>query len=327
MNAFKGIKMAFPAFTLRQVRYFLAISESRTVSEAADRLHISQGALTEALDELERHMQLRLFVRRRAHGVSLTPAGKELLSHARALMNAADEFQSAAATRGTLLAGRVSIGCYATLAPFIMPALIAAFERHYPALELDLFFGSGEEIAERLADGHCDLALVYDFNLPKHTASDPLYSVEARIVMPASHPLAAQSEIDLADLADEPLIQFGIEPALTNTRRIFEDVGVTPLQGRSASSIELVRSLVGHGFGYSILLHHPATEESYEGRKVVVRRIARFDRRFTVVLARSTYLRPSRRGDQLRNFCLSCFENGPQTAMPEQAVEYGRKAT
>ena len=74
-------------------------------------------------------------------------------------------------------------------------------------------------------------------------------------------------------------------------------------------------------------VENPATEESYEGRKVVVRRIARFDRRFTVVLARSTYLRPSRRGDQLRNFCLSCFENGPQTAMPEQAVEYGRKAT
>ena len=142
--------------------------------------------------------------------------------------------------------------------------------------------------------------------------------------LPAAHPLAVQSEIDLADLADEPLIQFGIEPALTNTRRIFEDVGVKPRHGRSASSIELVRSLVGHGFGYSILLHHPSAGETYEGRKVVVRRIARFNRRFTVVLARSTYLRPSRRGDQLRNFCLSCFTHGSQTAMPAQAVEYGQ---
>lgn len=314
--------MVFPAFTLRQVRYFLAVAEARTVSEAARQLNISQGALTEALDELERHMELRLFVRRRAYGVSLTRAGRELLSHARALMNAADEFQAAAASRGTLLAGRVSIGCYATLAPFVMPALIAAFEREYPSVALDVFYGSGEEIAERLAEGQCDLALVYDFNLPERTARDYLYSVNARIVLPADHPLAERAEIDLADLAGEPLIQFGIEPALSNTRGIFEAVGVTPKMGRSASSIELVRALVGHGFGYSVLLHHPESETTYGGDRVAVRRIARFDQRFTVVLARSTYLRPSRRGDQLRTFCLSCFRPGPGTAMPAQAIEY-----
>ena len=310
--------MSIPAFTLKQIHYFVVVSEARTLSSAALNLNISQGALTEALDELERHMQVLLFVRRRARGVTLTPAGRGLLAQARNLLNAADELKTAADNRGTLLSGRVSIACYSTLAPFIMPAILTAFRTQHPSVELDLFYGPGEEIAERLYDGRSDIALLYDFNLPPDTVHDRLYAVEPRIVLPADHRLAAREVIDLADLADELLVQFGIEPALTNTRKIFEDVGVTPRSVMSAPSIELVRSLVGRGHGYSILLHHPVSDVTYEGRPVAVRRIARFKRLFPVVLARSTNLRPSRRGDELRKLCLSCFMPGPSTATPAQ---------
>lgn len=309
-----------PRFSLRQVRYFLAVAESRTISEAATRLSISQGALTEALDELEKQMAVRLLVRRRAHGVSLTRSGRELIAHARALMSAAAELQAAAENRGGTLAGRVSIGCYMTLAPFVMPALIGAFRTHHPAIELDVFYGSGEEIGQRLGEGHLDFGLVYDFNLSPATACDPLYKVRPRIVLPADHPLAATSHIDLSLMAQEPLVQFDVEPALSNTRRIFETLGVTHKQGLSAPSIELVRSLVGHGFGYAVLLHHPPGDLSYEGKRLAVRDIAGADFSYDVVLARSTYLHATRRSEELRRFCLSCFANGGESAMPEQAV-------
>jgi len=312
--------VSIPAFTLKQIHYFVSASEARTLSEAALRLNISQGALTEALDELERHMQLRLFVRRKARGVSLTPAGRGLLAQARGLLNAADELKAAADHRGTLLSGRVSIACYLTLAPFVMPAVLSMFRTWHPSVELDLFYGSGEEIAERLHDGRSDIAVLYDFNLPVDTIHDRLYAVAARIVLAADHPLADRDVVDLADLAAEPLIQFGIEPALTNTRMIFEDVGVIPLSVMNAPSIELVRSLVGRGHGYSILLHHPDTNTSYEGKPVVVKGIARFTREFPVVLARSNFLRPSRRGEELRKFLLSCFGPGPASATPAQGV-------
>jgi DNA-binding transcriptional LysR family regulator len=312
--------MDLPRFSLRQIRYFLAVAEARTISEAATRLSISQGALTEALDELEKQMAVRLFVRRRAHGVSLTPSGRELIAHARALMAAAADLQAAAENRGGMLAGRVSIGCYMTLAPFVMPALIAAFRSHHPAVELDIFYGSGEEIGQRLGEGHLDLGLVYDFNLSPATACDPLYRVRPRIVLPTEHPLAAEPEIDLAVMAQEPLVQFDVEPALSNTRRIFEKLGVRPKQGLSAPSIELVRSLVGHGFGYAVLLHHPPGDVSYEGRQLAVRDIAGLNFTYDVVLARSTYLRPTRRSEELRRFCLSCFTDGEESATPQQAV-------
>ncbi|MFB9950638.1 LysR family transcriptional regulator [Rhizobium puerariae] len=310
-----------PRFSLRQIRYFLAVAEARTISEAAVRLAISQGALTEALDELERQMAVRLFVRRRAHGVSLTRSGRELIAHARALMAAAAEFQAAAENRGSALAGRVSIGCYMTLAPFVMPALIGAFRTHHPSVELDVFYGSGEEIGQRLHEGHLDFGLVYDFNLSAATACDPLYRVRPRIVLPAEHPLAAAPEIDLAAMAGEPLVQFDVEPALSNTRRIFETLGVPLRQGLSAPSIELVRSLVGHGFGYAVLLHHPPGDLSYEGKRLAVREIAGLDFAYDVVLARSTYLRATQRSEELRRFCLSRFAGGPESATPLQAVD------
>lgn len=309
-----------PRFSLRQIRYFLAVAEARTISEAATRLSISQGALTEALDELEKQMAVRLLVRRRAHGVSLTRSGRELIAHARALMAAAAELQAAAENRGGTLAGRVSIGCYMTLAPFVMPALIGAFRTHHPSVELDVFYGSGEEIGQRLGEGHLDFGLVYDFNLSPATACDPLYRVRPRIVLPAEHPLAAEPEIDLAVMAREPLVQFDVEPALSNTRRIFETLGVSQKQGLSAPSIELVRSLVGHGFGYAVLLHHPPGDMSYEGKQLAVRDIAGLDLAYDVVLARSTYLRATRRSEELRRFCLSCFAGGGESATPRQAV-------
>ena len=314
--------MEQPRFTLRQIRYFLAVAEARTISEAAARLAISQGAMTEALDELEKQMAVRLFVRRRAHGVSLTPGGRELIAHARGLMAAAAEFQAAAENRGgSQLVGRVSIGCYMTLAPFIMPSLIGAFRTHHPSVELDVFYGSGEEIGQRLHEGLLDFGLVYNFNLSAATACDPLYKVRPRIVLPAQHPLAAQAEIDLSVMAREPLVQFNVEPALSNTRRIFEAMGVQQGAGLFAPSVEMVRSLVGHGFGYAVLLHHPPGDMSYEGKRLAVRDIAGLDFTYDVVLARSTYLRATRRSEDLLRFCLDCFREGDESIAPAQAVD------
>lgn len=276
--------------------------------------------MTEALDELEKQMAVRLFVRRRAHGVTLTRSGGELIAHARALMAVAAQFQAAAESRDSTLAGWVSFGCYTTLAPFVMPALIDAFRRHHPSIELDLFYGSGEEIGQRLHEGRLDFGLVYDFNLSAATACDPVYKVRPRIVLPADHSLAAGSHVDLASVAGEPLVQFDVEPALSNTRRIFEILGVGQTPGPIAPSIELVRSLVGHGFGCGLLLHRPPGDLSYGGRQLAVREIAGLDLVYDVVLARSTYLRATKRSEALRRFCRACFDGSLANAAPAQAV-------
>ncbi len=300
--------MAIPRFTLKQLGYFLAVAEENTISAAASRLNVSQGALTEALGELESQLAVQLFVRRRAHGVMLTVEGRELLAYARATLSAAEDLQTAVHDRQVRLAGRVVVGCYMTLAPFVLPKLVAAFQREHPAVALEMFQDSGEVIAERLHQGQCDIAIIYDYSVTPSMVCDELYSVLPRVVLPAGHRLADRDEIDLKELEEETNVLFDVEPALNNTQQILRQLGTTAKHQLRAKSIELVRSLVGHGLGYAILLHHPPTDVSYEGRPLVVRPIARFDARYKVMMARPDNLRPSRRGEKLRDFCLEVLQ-------------------
>lgn len=309
----------FPRFTLRQLQYFLAVAEAPTISAAAERLNISQGAATEALDELERQLSAALFVRRRAHGVTITTIGRTLIPHARAVLSAAEDLQSIAAGKGDRLAGQVVIGCYPTLAPYLVPKLVSAFERTHPEVDLMVFEGSGGDIAARLHEGQCDLALLPDYDLPEDTIWDQLYAQKARVVLPAKHRLASGRDVRLGDLADEPLIQFEVEPALGNTRQIFRDLGVTPRLGQRARSIELVRSLVGRGLGYAILLHHPPGDISYEGRPLAVRPIRGLARVTNMVLARSDRIRASGRSEVLRAFCLASLRAPPGIKKQQRA--------
>lgn len=297
-------------FTLRQLRYFLAAAEAPSITAAAERVSVSQGAMTEALDELERQFGSPLFVRRKARGVSITAYGEALVVHARAVLAAAEELQSAATGHGGL-GGHATLGSYTTLAPFLVPRLADAFAREHPDVHLDIVTGREEAISRRLRDGHCDLAILYSYHLAAGIDVDTLYTVAARIVLPGAHPLARKKKISLGDLAQERLIEFDVEPARSNTRRLFHDLGVRPRLGMKADSIELLRALVARGLGYGVLLHHPPGDLSYEGMPLAVRPIRELTSATGVVLAQAQSVRNSPRHRLLRQFCLGVLRDPP----------------
>ena len=107
-----------PDFTLRQLECFVAVADHGTIARAAEALHASPSAIGAAVEELERHLGQRLTVRRRAHGVSLTTAGRTLLPQARGLLSSARDLAPA---RGGRLSGRLTVGCYQTLAASLLP--------------------------------------------------------------------------------------------------------------------------------------------------------------------------------------------------------------
>lgn len=297
-------------FTLRQLQYFLAAAEAPTLTAAAKKANVSQGAMAEALDELERQLGSPLFVRRKARGVFITSYGEALVGHARAVLTAAAELQSFAAGRGGL-GEHATIGSYTTLAPFLLPRLADALAREHPDLRLDILTGSGEAISGSLRDGRCDLAILYSHHLAAGIDVDTLYTMAARIVLPAAHPLTRGKTIALGDLAQERLIEFDVEPALSNTRKIFHDFGVRPRLGMKADSIELIRALVARGLGYSVLLHHPPGDLSYEGIPLAVRPIRGLSSFTGVVLAQAEAVRESPRHRLLRQFCLKALRHPP----------------
>ncbi|OYO12122.1 LysR substrate-binding domain-containing protein [Enemella evansiae] len=271
-----------PDFTLRQLECFVAVADAATIAAAAEQLHASPSAVGAAIEELERHLGERLTVRRRAHGVTLTSAGSALLPRARALLTAAADLQPAA---DGALAGSLVVGCYETLAPSLLPRIVEGFEAEHPAVRVRLAEGSQYELLDGLESGLIDAAILYERDLRGDLDTIVLYRLPAHVLLPADHRLAGADRVRLADLAEEPFIQYNVEPAWQNTQALFTATGVRPNVRYVTGNYELARSLVGRGLGYTVLVQRQATDRTYEGGRVAVCEIDPQPQPTTIVLA------------------------------------------
>ncbi|MFF6785220.1 LysR substrate-binding domain-containing protein [Streptomyces sp. NPDC012510] len=148
-------------FSLGQLEYFLAVANTGSMSASAVHCHASRAALCAAITDPERRLGAQLPVRRRAKGVFLTEAGTRVLEHAHAVPALTEDRSTSARAERGQLAGRLTIGCCATLSPFLIPPLADGFTRLHPAVDLRFVDGSQEAIRRGLLDGACDLVFLY----------------------------------------------------------------------------------------------------------------------------------------------------------------------
>lgn len=259
-----------PDFTLRQLECLVAVADHGSIARAAEALHASPSAVSSAVEELERHLGSRLTVRRRAHGASLTTAGRDLLPRVRRLLDAAHDL--APAKDGTLR-GRVAVGCYGTLAASLLPTLIEGFESLHPEVRLEFVEGSQDVLLAALEQGRVDVAILYDRDIHGDVTTRALYALPAHVLLAADHRLADRATVSLGELADEPFVQFDVQPAWQNTLALMNQAGVHPNVRYVTGDYELARSLVGRGLGYTVLVQRPATTRTHEGRHVVVKEL------------------------------------------------------
>ncbi|MFF1507261.1 LysR family transcriptional regulator [Streptomyces sp. NPDC058326] len=191
----------------RDLRYFVAVAEELHFTRAADRLYVSQPALSKQIRALERQLGAPLFDRDR-QGVALTPVGTALLPHARAVLAAWEEGGEAVrrareAAEGTLVVGMSTSPGRGGLLPAIRSRLTGA----HPEARLKLRHVGWEDPTAGLADGTSDVAFVW---LPLAGADRfrwVVVATEPRLVaLPETHPLAARESLDFADLLDEPFL-------------------------------------------------------------------------------------------------------------------------
>ena len=124
------------AFTLKQLRYFVAAAELGSITKATKTLYISQPSISAAIGHLEEEFGIELFVRHQAKGLSLTSTGKRFVGAANRLLLQADSLNQYVTSLVTEIGGTVDVGCMVTLAPLVMPSAIASFKRRYPAATL-----------------------------------------------------------------------------------------------------------------------------------------------------------------------------------------------
>ena len=303
-------------FTLRQLEYFVAVAEEGTMSAAAQRLRLSQSAISLAITDLERALAVQLLMRRKARGVVLTSAAREVLPEMRRLLAHASDLQSAARDVGQTASGELALGCYPTLTPFLVPEILRGLPTEQPTLTVRLFEGSVTEMVERLLDGTCEVALMYDLGVGPEVETTMLYRVRPYVLLPAEHRLAAPGPVSLRELEDEPMVMLDMPPSATMFREVLATAGVTPKVRFTSASFESVRSLVASGAGYSLLLQRPSQASTYAGPPVVHREIAEDVLQVDVVLALARDARPTRRVRAFADFCRATFAAPNSPAMP-----------
>ncbi|MFZ3568407.1 LysR substrate-binding domain-containing protein [Streptomyces sp. BH097] len=257
-------------FTLVQLRYFLVAAERGSMTEASAELHIAQSAVSAAIHNLERDLQVQLFIRRRGRGLTLTPAGERLRAQGRDLLARAREVEREARGDGAELSGPVTVGCFVTLAPYYLPRLFSECTRRHPGIEIDVVEAEADELVEALTTGRIDFALTYDLGLSTEPElrSETIARAPAYVIVAADHPLAGRGSVSLADLSAEPLVLLDLPHSRDYFRSLVAATGTAPDVRYRTRSYETVRSMVARGLGYSVLNQRPATGRTYGGGEI-----------------------------------------------------------
>lgn len=188
---------------LRQLRHFVAVAEEGNISRAAQKIFLTQPALSRQIKALEEEIGLCL-LERSAHAVRLTPVGETLLREARDFLRQADSLleRVRAAGRGP----RLRVGYAPSLAAGFLPLAMESFTQRHPDSRVELFDLSSAEILADLEHGKLDVAVtVGDGDKNRSLRWTPLVRAPWRLAVPRQHPLAKRARVTPAEVAKETL--------------------------------------------------------------------------------------------------------------------------
>lgn len=229
----------------------------------------------------------------RAYGASMRIEGVRSLAAARASAGS-----------------RLSVACFHTFGPFIMPRLIQRME----GIGIRLVEGDQRRLSESLRAGESELALLYDIDIGDDFEKISLDHLSPYVLLPDGHRLALQTEIEVTELAEEPMVLLDAPPSADYFVGLMRTAGVEPLIAHRSISFEMVRGLVGHGLGYALLVTKPAADMTYDGLKLVVRPLVGQHVPSSIVIAHrknETLSGPARRFIEC---CIEVFRRGGSAA-------------
>lgn len=261
-------------FTLRQMQYFVAAVEEGSITAAAFRCHVSQGAASMAIGQLERTLGAQLLARQGSRAVVPTPAGREFLPHACRVLEAAEEAGGAVSESFEVLRGALRVGVSHTISPSLVPRLVSHFTERHCGVELELLEGAPRELEERVLGGRMDVGFLYRQQAGTSLTVTEVAAVQLHVILPAGHRLAGEEGVWLRDVVSEPAILLDVPPTVERLTAIVESVGLELQVRWRSSNMETIRSLVAAGHGISFANSIPATGATYSGGSVVYRPVA-----------------------------------------------------
>lgn len=255
--------------TLTQLRYFVEAAGRLSMTTAARHLNVAQSAVSAAVAQLERQIGAQLFIRQRSKGLVLTPAGELFLHDARAVLTHLEEVLEHAQGERESIEGRVRLVCFSTLAPLLLPGLLARLAEEHPNLEVTVTEADASGCAAALPSGQADMALTYDLGMPAGVATTKVDEVRPYVAVPAGHRLAERRSVALAELRGEPFVLLDLPHSREVMMSLLRGAGVEPMVRFRSASFETVRTFVANGHGFALLHQRPRHEMTYDGGRVV----------------------------------------------------------
>lgn len=254
--------------TLRQLEYFVAVGEEGSIALAAERVNVSSPSISAAITQLEAEFGLQLFVRRHAHGLSLTQGGQRFIERARTVLAEVRALDDLANDISGRVGGPLNVGCLLTFAQIVLPRLRRSFIDRYPDVEVHQFERDQQEIIDGLRSAKLDIALSYDMNIPPDIDFLPLMDLPPFALLPEDHPLAGHRQVTPADLAPYPMVLLDLPISSEYFLSFFDGQGLVPHVTERTRDIAVLRSLVANGFGYGMLNVMPRTDLAPDGRRL-----------------------------------------------------------
>ncbi|MEU3826045.1 LysR family transcriptional regulator [Streptomyces sp. NPDC029080] len=240
---------------LQQMRYVVAVAETRNFTRAAERCSVVQSSLSHRIAALERELGVRLFARS-SRRVEPTSAGEAFVAAARECLAAADRAVADASAAAGVVRGRLAVGVIVTAAAVDVPEVLQRYHARHPEVRVMLRSGRSDELTAAIRDGDLDIAFL---GLPEGERPSGVESValdhdEHVLAVPAGHRLAGASRVTLREIAGETFVDFVAgTPARAQSDQAFAAAGLARDVAYEAGVVELITRLVGRGLGIALL--------------------------------------------------------------------------
>ncbi|QDQ10103.1 LysR family transcriptional regulator [Streptomyces spectabilis] len=239
---------------LQQMRYVVAVAETRNFTRAAERCSVVQSSLSHRIAALERELGVKLFARS-SRRTEPTSAGEAFLVGARECLAAADRAAADAAAASGAVRGRLAVGVIVTTAAVDVAELLQRYRARHPDVRVFLRGGRSDDLTAAVRDGDLDIAFLGlpEGDLPSGVESLVLDHDEHVLVVPAGHRLAGAERVTLREIAGETFVDFAAgSPARAQSDQAFAAAGLVRDVAYEAQ-VALMTGLIARGLGVALL--------------------------------------------------------------------------
>ncbi|OPY83523.1 MAG: HTH-type transcriptional activator CmpR [Syntrophorhabdus sp. PtaU1.Bin153] len=255
---------------LNQLRAFYSVAKSRTFSEAAKKLSVTQPAVLIQVRSLERYLGLQLFDKL-GKDMVLTETGKLLYGYAEKIFNLVDEAKKAIKEAGDVKSGDLRVGTTNILSEYFMPTVVTVFHDHHPKVQVYLDEGNSRELVEGILARNYELAIVGTVAYPDTMEHVPFGREELVLVASPVSKLGLVRKCSLSNLEGVPMIWRNMGSATAQAAlNEFEKRNLTPFTIMQTKNTEFIKNLVARDRGVSFLGKTCVLEEIDRGELAVI---------------------------------------------------------